>query len=248
MVRTTLIAGLRGTQKEEWRNGGEGVGREGFQEWKRLEARPSGIILAPPVRTTLPNNLSRDSRRRCYKSHSTVTILVRSGRYNVAGQCLLFRPQCRMSRHIRRTSMATRGDCSSSCWSRNRSRLTETSFLMNVRTTTLLEYIGWYLPINSVVQNATRIKYVNVKMWLWSTRPGNDDKRSRRFFTRGKYSISCMPHITVIEINGSLKINSNHITMDTIITISIVNQNLKKLNTSRKLSLLICLIAINSSI
>lgn len=195
MVRTTLIAGLRGTQKEEWRNGGEGIDREGFREWKRLEARPSGIILAPPVRTTLPNNLSRDSRRRCYKSHSTVTILVRSDRYNVAGQCLLFRPQCRMSRHIRPTSMATRGIAHPAVGvGRNRSRLTETSFLMNVRTTTSLEYIGLYLPINSVVQNATRIKYVNVKMWLWSTRPGNDDTRSRSFFTRDKYSISCMPH------------------------------------------------------
>lgn len=114
MVRTTLIAGLRGTQKEERWNDGKrererGVDREGFREWKRLEARRSGIILAPPVRTTLPNNLSRGSRRRCYESRSTVTILVRSGRYNVAGQCLLFRPQCRISRHIRRTSVATRG-------------------------------------------------------------------------------------------------------------------------------------------
>lgn len=155
MVRTTLIAGLRGTQKEEWRNGGEGVGREGFREWKRLRARPSGIILAPPVRTTLPNNLSRGSRRRCYKSHSTVTILVWSGRYNVAGQCLLFRPQCRISRHIRRTSVATWGIAHPAVGlGRNRSRLTETSFLMNVRTTTSLECIGWYLSINSVVQYA----------------------------------------------------------------------------------------------
>lgn len=169
MVRTTLIAGLRGTQKEERRNEGGGgeIGREGFREWKRLEARPSGIILAPPVRTTLPNNLSRGSRRRCYESRSTVTILVRSSRYNVAGQCLPFRLQCRMSRHIRRTSVAIRGIAHPAVrLGRDRSRLTETSFPMNVRTTTSLEYIGWYLNINSVVQYATCIKYVNVKMWL----------------------------------------------------------------------------------
>lgn len=66
---------------------------------------------APPVRTTLRNNFSRAER-----SRSTVTILVRSGRYNVAVQWLLFRLRCRMSRRDRwRNGENSLDRCSSRC-------------------------------------------------------------------------------------------------------------------------------------
>lgn len=193
MVRTTLIAGLRGTQKEEWRNGGEGVGREGFREWKRLGARPSGIILAPPVRTTLPNNLSRGSRR-CYKSHSTVTILVRSGRYNVAGQCLLFRPQCRISRHIRQTShgglliQLLVLDGIGTDWPKLLSWWTcERQLRWNVSG-------GTYLLIPLCNMRSYQVcKCQNVAL-CGTPDPETTIGGVDIFFTRGKYSISCVSH------------------------------------------------------
>lgn len=148
--------------------------------------------------------------------------------------------------------MATRGFAHPAVrLGRDRSRLTETSFPMNVRTTTWLEYIGRYLSINSVVQYATCIKYANVKRW--GTRSGNDDKKSgRRFFILAVFNQLCDK--TVIELNGSLKIDSINITIGTIVTIGIVNQNLQILSTNqpnfsfREISLLIYLVTINSSI
>lgn len=83
----------------------------------------------------------------------------------------LFRPQCRMSRHVRWTSVSRdhTGVCSSSCssWTRLEQigRPVAPGLLspVIVRTATSRKF-GIYVPINSIMQYVLRIKYVNVKM------------------------------------------------------------------------------------
>lgn len=77
MVRTTLIAGHRVTRRAGGGPENENVSKQDHREssWHHLCE-------------LLCETISRDSRRRRCESRSTVTILVRSGRYNVAGQCL----------------------------------------------------------------------------------------------------------------------------------------------------------------
>lgn len=197
-----------------------GVGRGRLS---RMETSRSKTIGNHPG-TTCANyftkqSLSRGSRRRCCESRSTVTILVRSGRYNVAGQCLPFRPQCRMSRHIRRTSVATRGFAHPAVrLGRDRSRLTETSFPMNVRTTTWLEYIlGGTYPL--ILLCNMRIEYAK----MWGTRFGNDDK-SRLFFLPAVIDQlrATRLSLSLMEVSKS-RFNQFIHQMDIIFTISIQN-------------------------
>lgn len=142
MVRTALIAAL-----QEHREVEHGRGRECLSGAETsLEARPSGIVLAPPVRTTLRNNLvagAHGSLRRV-----AVARVVRPLRYWFDRVVIMsrdnaryWRPQCRMSRHVRRTSVSTgwpRGIAHPAVrpGRETEERITRTSFPANVRPST----------------------------------------------------------------------------------------------------------------
>lgn len=159
---------LRDTEQHDGRRGGGGSGAP------RMETSQSKTIGNHPG-TTCANYFAKQflaivGRRRC-ESRSTVTILVRSGRYNVAGQCLSIQTSV--------SDVATRLLDVRVPWphgglliqlfvpERDWSRLAGVPPKLLSRRTCERQLCesSRYVPINPIMQYI-RIRYVNVKMWF----------------------------------------------------------------------------------
>jgi len=109
-----------------------------------------------------------------------------------------FGSQCRMSWHVRWTSVSRdhTGVRSSSCSSWTGLKQigcpAGTSFPVNVWMATSRKF-GRYVPINPIMQYVLRIKYVNVKMWLalWGAKE-KVIQRTDSFLTHDNYSAVCL--------------------------------------------------------
>ena len=131
-----------------------------------------------------------------------------------------FGSQCRMSWHVRWTSVSRdhTGVRSSSCssWTglKQIGRPAGTSFPMNVWMATSRKF-GRYVPINPIMQYVLRIKYVNVKMWLalWGAKGKVIQRTLTAFLTRDNYSAVCLSLKTVIDFNESCNIDFTYFLM-----------------------------------